>query len=554
MGFILDAILSLVTFLFGRIPGKYIAFVLVPFFVLGALMGAHYGINWFSAYAFVLIYSSAIGVAFLILHGAVGENVKKGFGVLSKYTEIEISKKAMAALTRVIFYTAIFIILLVVCHFMIGLPRAAAYFLSSLVGKEPIRSFNLGYYFVTWIDFLKAGGVLLSYAFFFLFVNSIGHIFINEDVKAGEMEESKPVSKKRERLNNAVYVITIIIFIYVIPAVLAFLFEAVFVPDRTTAYNSLALDSEAERLVWADIDNNGVPDPIILGGSSGSTGVFAAALDGTTGEPIWYREPGGEWCGSDIRNDGTRIFTIVRNPDESYNVIALNIADGSVAWRSKLSSDMLGSLCYGDQWTVRDDVIIFKSHWNYGTIALETANGELVRGVTPYAPRNEPYTYLEKSDAGMYYITKDNKPILSLPLDKLDRQLSPYYSLKMHDPEYFETYYYLTLSDEDNTFITANYKYTYGFLDGRGCDALYCFDGNGDFQWEFANGQIRSIEGVLGANGPLVLVYGSDRNSLPLLAGVNARDGELLWTWNRYELIEPPVWERIKKQFKVFFH
>jgi len=511
MGFILNAILSLVTALFGRIPWKYFVFILPPFFVLGALMSVYFGMNWFSSYAFVLVYSSAIGVVFLFLYGVVGGAVEKSVGVVSRKADIEVSEETVRAITRVSFYVVVFLILLVVAHFAIGLPRAAAYFLASLVGKEPVRSFDLGYYFVIWVDYIKAVGIFASYVFFFLFVNSIGYLFLNEDVKAGEYEETKPVSEKKKKLSKVVYVIAFIICIYAIPAATAFLFEAVFVPDRTTAYGSLALDDESERIVWADLSRDGVPDPVFIGGNSGSPDVYAAALDGASGELLWHSILDGEWCDADIRSDGELIFALTRNPDDSFDEITIRIADGSETKRRRIIS--------------------------------ATRNRSSYR----------PYLNLHETDEGLYYVQRDNTRVLALSLDELNHQISNYYSLRLYDSEFFDTYYTLIHSNEKANLIVANYKYKYGLIGSRNCDALYYFDGAGNFQWEFADGELRSIEGALGINGPLVLIYGRDRNGLPILAGVNARDGELLWIWNRYDQIEPPLWERIKRRIEMVF-
>ncbi|MCP4230427.1 MAG: PQQ-binding-like beta-propeller repeat protein, partial [bacterium] len=494
-----------------------------------------------------------IGVIFLLLYGIVGGAVEKSVGVVSKTANFEVSEKTVQAITRVAFYVVIFVILLIATQVFIGLPRAAAYFLASLVGKEPLRSFDFGYYFVSWIDYVKAIAIFASYIFFLLFVNSIGYLFLNEDVKAGEYEETKPVSEKKRKRANVIYVVALIICIYAVPATIAILFETVVVPDRTTAYNSLALDDESERLVWAELNNDGIPDPVVIGGNSGSPEVYAAALDGATGELVWYRELSGEWCDADVRSDGERIFTIVRNSYDSYDIVALYIADGSTAWRKTFSGEVLGAIHYGDQWTVRDGIIVFEETWNYGTIALRAGDSEPVSGVAPYKSPGTPYNYLDQANDGLYYIRRDDARLFGWDLDELDHQISDYYSLKMHDPEYFETYYGLAYSGEAANLIIANYKYKYGLIEGRSCDALYYFDGAGNFQWEFADGRLLSVEGVLGVNGPLVLIYGSDRNSLPLLAAVNSRDGKLLWTWNRYELIKPPLWERIKRRLGMIF-
>lgn len=554
MGFILNAILSLVTFLFGRIPWRYFVFFLAPFFVLGVLMSVHFGMNWFSSYAFVLIYSSTIGVFFLFLYGIVGGAVEKSISVVSKTANVDVSEKTTQAITRVVFYVVIFIILLIATQVIIGLPRAAAYFLASLVGKEPIRSFDMGYYFVTWVDYIKAVGIFASYIFFFLFVNSIGYLFLSDDRKQKgkpEPEEPKPVSEKKKKRSNRIYVIGLIISVYAVPAAIAFLFETVFIPDRTTAYNSLALDDESERIVWANLNHDGIPDPVFVGGDAGSPEVYAAALDDATGELIWHTVLGGEWCDSDVRYDNERIFTIVRHSYEKYDIIALYIVDGSLAWRKTYSGEALGAINYGDQWTVRDGIIVFEDTWNYGTIALRASNGEPVSGVAPYKSPGTPYNYLDKANDGLYYIRRDDAHLFGWDLDELKRQISDYYSLRLYED--IDGYYGLAYSTERANLIIASYKYKYGLIDGRSCDALYCFDDNGKFLWEFADGRLLSIDGVLGVNGPLVLIYGSDRNSVPLLAAIKARDGELLWTWNRYELIKPSLRERLEQRFEMIF-
>jgi hypothetical protein len=537
MDIVFQALLALYALGLGRVPWRYYIPLTIPLLIFAYMAALFYGASWLLVYAAFILYLFPLAFVIFILNAALGAAVRRVGGPDAR----------LPALVRDgLLFAVAFAILLLVTHLVFGLPRAGAYFLGGLVAREPLRAFDLGYYFSSWVDVARAVPAFAAYVFFFLFARRALYRLAGEvKVPAGATYDADapppPIPTKKRSP-----VVFIIICVYVLPTLVSLGFLFYTGGYGVAEYNALGLDDDGRRVIWADVDGDGAADPILAGGTYANPDAYAVALDGRTGDVLWYADLPGEWCSASPLTDGRRGFFLTKRPDEAVGeIFALDLASGGLCWRLELPAGA-ALLAHGDEWQLRGDALVvpvgYERAW-----AVSTRDGRVAnRSALPPVPGWKVEPSLEYVDDGVYYYRVGDARRFELRVDDFLGRSSPYYSFR--PSEYRPGGFDQLSSAEGIILLSMADKYRYGLIITAWVDALYCLDGDGRIRWELADERLRDVEAVAGVDERLILVVGRGANRIPLLAGVSPRTGSIVWTWKR----RVSVRERITRQWEYW--
>jgi len=537
MDILFQVLLALYAFGLGRVPWRYYIPLTIPLVVLAYMAALFYGASWLLIYAAFILYLFPLAFVIFILNAILGAVVRRLAGPDAKLPPL---------VRDGLLFVVAFGVLLAVTHVVFGLPRVGAYFLGGLVAKEPLRAFDLGYYFSSWVDVARAVPALAAYVFFLLFARHAlyrlgGEVKPPPDAKYDPEAPAPPVPRTKRSL-----MVFVLVCVYVLPTAISFAFMLYTGGFGAVEYNALGLDDEGRRVLWADVNGDGRADPILAGGTYANPDAYAVALDGRTGDTVWYTDLPGEWCSASPQAQGGLGFFLTQRPHGAGgDIFALDLASGGLVWRRGIPAGS-AALNRGTEWERRGDALLVPIDYERAW-AINADDGRVISEnarFTPSAYKPEPY--LEYGDDGLYYYREGDRQRFTLRVDDFFRQFSPYYSFSLS--EYRPGGFDLLWTGDGLILLSMADKYYYGLVIPAWVDALYRLDENGQVRWELADGRARDVEAVAGVSDDLILVIGRGSNRRPLLAAVSPRTGAILWTWNR----PLSVRERISRQWKFF--
>jgi outer membrane protein assembly factor BamB len=537
MDILFQVLVALYAFGLGRVPWRYYIPLTIPLLVLAYMAALYSGANWLLVYAAFIVYLFPLAFVIFFLDGIVGAVVRRVVG-----PDVKLPPLVRDGLL----FAVAFGVILFITHLVFGLPRVVAYFLGGLVAKEPLRTLDLGYYFGSWLDILRAVPALTAYVFFFLFARGalyrLGH---EVKVPAGATYDPDAPPPPTPRTKPGQFVL-IVVCVYILPTAVSLAFMLYTGGFGNAEYNALGLDDDGRRVLWADVNGDGRADAVLAGGTYANPDAFAVALDGRTGDTLWYTDLPGEWCSASPQAGADVGFFLTKRPRAGTGeIFALDLATGVLRWRRDLPADA-AVLNRGTPWQRRGGTLIVPIDYERAW-AVDARDGRVVNENAPL-PKAEwtPEPYLEYAADGVYYYRDGDVRRFTLRVDDFFRQFSPYYSFRLSDyrPGGFD----LLWTGDGFLLLNMPDKYYYGLVIPAWVDALYRLDEDGGVRWELADGRLHTVEAVAGVSDDLILIVGRGSNRRPLLAAVSPRTGAVLWTWNR----PLSARERISRQWKYF--
>lgn len=530
MDIVFQILLALYAIGLGRVPWKYYIPLTIPLLIFAYMAAIYSGASWLLIYTAFILYLFPLAFVIFALNGLLKLAVR-GIGGRDARLPNPVRDVILFALAAVI--------LLLITDRIFGLPRAAAYFLGGLVGKEPLRTFDLGYYFAGWDDLLRAVPALAAYLFFLLFARHalyrIGGAYAPAAAATYD-PQAPPLPKPRA---GAGYTIFMIACVYVAPTLISLLLFLFTGGHGAAEYNALGLGDDCNRVLWADVNRDGAADVILAGGSAANADAYAAALDGRTGATLWFVDLPGEWCSASPQGHGGRGYFVTRRADGGGGeIFALGLATGRLFWRRSLPAGA-AVLERRTGFQMRGGALAVPIDGERAWL-IDAGDGRIQseHAPPPAAPASAPHPYLEAGEGGEFFYREGAARLFPVRVSDYFRQFSPYYSLRLS--RYRPSCFSLLWTEGDMLLMSMADKYEYGLVIHSWVDALYRLDRGGRVRWELADGRVRDIESIAAANEDLILIIGRGANRRPVLAAVSPRDGRVLWTWDR----RLSFWER----------